>query len=197
MSETSVKVVIYQNQYLCTQSRVHCQGKCTTMSSIPVHFQDKCTIKRVSQPERLTMRRTASHCRDRDRDTGSQYWRAVSTPRQMENFETKDFYHCQGTTERNIRRSCGWGEPGKTILLYILTSLPPCVRTRTMTNPRKKRTNHQVGFEEEDVSQTIEISNDGIKKKKGFEVFLTKLKMFVLKRSKYDMQVQTLVWLRR
>ena len=60
-----------------------------------------------------------------------------------------------------------------------------------MTNPRKKRTTH---FEDEDVSKTIEISNDiGIKKKKGFEVFLTKLKMFVLKRSKYDMQVQTLV----
>ena len=60
-----------------------------------------------------------------------------------------------------------------------------------MTNPRKKRTTH---FEEEDVSKTIEISHDiGIKKKKGFEVFLTKLKMFVLKRSKYDMQVQTLV----
>ena len=67
----------------------------------------------------------------------------------------------------------------------------PCLRSRTMTNPRKKRTTH---FEDEDVSKTIEISNDiGIKKKKGFEVFLTKLKMFVLKRSKYDMQVQTLV----
>ena len=62
-----------------------------------------------------------------------------------------------------------------------------------MTNPRKKRTNHHVGFEEEDVCKTIEISTDGIKKKKGFEVFLAKLKMFVLKRSKYDMQVQTLV----
>ena len=64
-----------------------------------------------------------------------------------------------------------------------------------MTNPRKKRTNHQVVFEEEeDVSKAIEISNDGIKKKKkGFEVFLAKFKMFVLKRSKYDMQVQTLV----
>ena len=64
-----------------------------------------------------------------------------------------------------------------------------------MTNPRKKRTNHQVVFEEEeDVSKAIEISHEGIKKKKkGFEVFLAKFKMFVLKRSKYDMQVQTLV----
>ena len=62
-----------------------------------------------------------------------------------------------------------------------------------MTNPRKKRTNHQVGFEDEDVSKAIEISTEGIKKKKGFDVFLAKLKMFVLKRSKYDMQVQTLV----
>ena len=63
-----------------------------------------------------------------------------------------------------------------------------------MTNPRKKRTNHhKVGFEEEEVSPTIEISPEGIKKKKGFDVFLAKLKMFVLKRSKYDMQVQTLV----
>ena len=65
-----------------------------------------------------------------------------------------------------------------------------------MTNPRKKRTSHQVVFEEEeeDVSKAIEISNEGIKKKKtGFEVFLAKFKMFVLKRSKYDMQVQTLV----
>ena len=62
-----------------------------------------------------------------------------------------------------------------------------------MTNPRRKRTNHHVGFEEEDDSQTIEISTEGNKKKKGFEVFLAKLKMFVLKRSKYDMQVQTLV----
>ena len=66
-----------------------------------------------------------------------------------------------------------------------------------MTNPRRKRTNHHVGFEEEDDSQTIEISTEGNKKKKGFEVFLAKLKMFVLKRSKYDMQVQTLVWLTR
>ena len=61
-----------------------------------------------------------------------------------------------------------------------------------MTNPRKKRTVGCV-YEEEEVSKTIEISNDGIKKKKGFEVFLTKLKMFLLKKSKYDMQVQTLV----
>ena len=66
-----------------------------------------------------------------------------------------------------------------------------------MTNPRRKKTNHHVGFEEEDDSQTIEISTEGNKKKKGFEVFLAKLKMFVLKRSKYDMQVQTLVWLTR
>ena len=72
-------------------------------------------------------------------------------------------------------------------------SVPVCLRSRTMTNPRKKRTNHQVGFEDEDVSKAIEISTEGIKKKKGFDVFLAKLKMFVLKRSKYDMQVQTLV----
>ena len=75
----------------------------------------------------------------------------------------------------------------------MIPCVPVCLRSRTMTNPRKKRTTHHVGFEDEDVSQTIEISNDGIKKKKGFEVFLAKLKMFVLKRSKYDMQVQTLV----
>ena len=67
-------------------------------------------------------------------------------------------------------------------------------RSHTMTNPRKKRTGTaDCVYEEEEVSKTIEISNDGIKKKKGFEVFLTKLKMFLLKKSKYDMQVQTLV----
>jgi len=63
-----------------------------------------------------------------------------------------------------------------------------------MTSPRKKRATPQLyTYEEEDVSKSIEISCDGIKKKKGFDVFLTKLKMFLLKKSKYDMQVQTLV----
>ena len=63
-----------------------------------------------------------------------------------------------------------------------------------MTSPRKKIANPEMSaYGEEDFSKSIEISCDGIKKKKGFDVFLTKLKMFLLKKSKYDMQVQTLV----
>ena len=63
-----------------------------------------------------------------------------------------------------------------------------------MTNPKKKRISPEdCLYEEEDAINTIEISCDGVKKKKGLDVFLTKLKMFLLKKSKYDMQVQTLV----
>ena len=126
MWETSVRVVLCQNQYLSTQSPAHCQGRCTTMSSVRVHFQDKCTIKRVFQAERLTMKRTASHWGDRDRDLWSKYRRAVWTPRQMENIGTKDFSHCRGTTEQegNTSRTWGWGEPRNTNYI-ILPSVPP------------------------------------------------------------------------